>query len=182
MSNAFVSWSQIGSRKRPPRRRAFASVLVPVLVLGTAVAARQAPGAEQASTSDPVPAADAAKRPLSLKLGHLLDDRAAGHAEFNLSARRAIWEDPTARLGFALEREEAAARRGGMVGQPVPLTASRLLIGVPGPDPRLVLAGPFAADWQELSTGEKIGRIAETAVTYGIIFEILRGLSGGPRK
>jgi hypothetical protein len=39
-----------------------------------------------------------------------------------------------------------------------------------------VLAGPFASDWKDLSTQEKFGRIAETAVYYGIIVEILRGL------
>ena len=73
------------------------------------------------------------------------------------------------RLAYWISREEASQMRGG----PVPLTATNLLITMPGADPRLVLAGPFAPDWRDLTTQEKIGRISEGAVYWGLIVGIL---------
>jgi len=156
-------------------------VLVPVLILGAIVIAQPVAGADQAPTPVPAAPADTPRRPLSLRLDHLLDQDATRHAEFNLSARRVIWEDKMVRLALALEREEAAARRGGQIGVPVPMTASSSFLPVQGPDLRLVLGGPLAADWHDLSPREKVGRVTETVVTYGIIFEIVRGLQG-PRR
>jgi hypothetical protein len=95
-----------------------------------------------------------------------------------LSLRREAWSDPMVRLAFGIGREEAAAGRGGLVGYPVPFTAGGLQAPLPGADLRLVVSGPFAADWHDLSPQEKVARVAETVVSYGIIFEILRGLLG----
>ncbi len=182
MSDAHLNRSRVGSWRGLQCRGGLASALAPALVFGALVTARPARGAERAPTAVPTPAVEAPSRPLSLDLNHLLDQRGGGHAEFNLAARRAVWDHPMARLGFSLAREESAARRGGAVGQPVPFTAGSLLLRLPGPDARLVLAGPFAEDWPDLSTGERVGRIVETAVTYGVIFEILRGLGRPPRR
>jgi hypothetical protein len=95
-----------------------------------------------------------------------------------LSLRREAWSDPMVRLAFGIGREEAAAGRGGLVGYPVPFAAGGLQAPLPGADLRLVVSGPFAADWHDLSPQEKVARVAETVVSYGIIFEILRGLLG----
>ena len=85
------------------------------------------------------------------------------------------------RLSVGVAREEAAARRGGLVGYPAPYSATAMMSLPPGPDLRRVLAGPFASDWHDLSTQEKFGRIAEGAVYYGLIYGILSLASqGGP--
>ena len=65
-----------------------------------------------------------------------------------------------------------------LVGLPVSASPGNVMVTVPGPSYRLVLAGPFAADWRILSAQEKAGRLAETAVSYGIMVEILRALAG----
>jgi hypothetical protein len=134
-----------------------------------------AAGAQPAPT--PTPAPEAVTRPLSLNLARIAagDDR-TGHAEFNLSLRREFWNDPMVRLDFALNREQAAARRGGMFGFGTQFTAGTLPLRLPGVDSRLILKGPWAEDWHDLTTGEKIGRATETVVTYGILFELLRAL------
>lgn len=125
----------------------------------------------------PAPQPEAAKRPFSLNLDQLVDlDHDRGHSEFNVTMRREMWNDPMVRLAFAVSREEAAARRGGMLGFDAPFTAGSLVMNMPAADFRLVLKGPWAEDWHDLSTGEKIGRVTETAVTYGILLEILRAL------
>jgi hypothetical protein len=160
------------------RRLGQAAVLVPLLLLGSILTARGAAAADQFATPlpEPTPTAEASERPLSLGLDRVLDPRERGHSEFDLSLRREIWSDPMVRLAFGIGREEAAARRGGLVGYPVPFTAGSFQAPLPGADLRLVLSGPFAADWHDLSPQEKVGRVAETVVYYGIIFEILRGL------
>ena len=160
-----------------------AAMLVPLLLLGLAPIAGRAAGADQVPTPLPEPTltAEAPERPLSLSLDRVVDQHGRGHSEFDLSLRREIWSDPMVRLAFGIGREEAAARRGGLVGYPVPFTAGSLRVPLPGADLRLVLSGPFAADWHNLSTQEKVGRVAETVIYYGIIFEILRGLQGRPQ-
>ena len=132
--------------------------------------------------ADPPPAPTPApsgvvNRPLTLNLNELIDLRPdQGHAEFNSTARRDLWNDPMARLAVAIGREEAAARTGRGIAFPAPMSAANLLITAPGADPRLVLSGPWASDWADLTPQERIGRIAEGAVYAGLLVGILRGL------
>ncbi len=132
--------------------------------------------------ADPPPAPTPApsgvvNRPLTLNLNELIDLRPEqGHAEFNSGARRDLWNDPMARLAVAIGREEAAARTGRGIAFPAPMSAANLLVTAPGADPRLVLSGPWASDWADLTPQEKIGRIAEGAVYAGLLVGILRGL------
>jgi hypothetical protein len=148
-----------------------APALVAALLLATAASAQQTPPA--------APASPAAQRPKTLKLSlkdlvELQDER--GHAEFDLGMRRELWQDPMVRLAVGLSREQAAAARGGLVGAPGPWSATSLLVPMPGADPRLVLAGPFASDWHDLTPQEKVGRVAEQAVYLGLIVGILSNL------
>ena len=153
-------------------RLAFA-LLASLLVAGAAAAADPAAPAPVPSSRPEQPAT----RPLTLDLDKLFDLHGEqGHAEFNSTLRRVWWSDPMVRLSYGVAREEAAARRGGLVGYPAPFSASAMMSRPPGPDLRLVLAGPFASDWHDLSGQEKVGRIAEGAVYYGLIYGILRAL------
>jgi len=142
-----------------------------------AAAAAENPVPAAAPTPEATPAPEAANHPFSLNLHRIAagDDR-TGHAEFNLDIRREFWIDPMIRLSFALDREQVAARSSGTFGFPTQAVAGPAPLIIPSADPRMVLQGPWAADWHDLTTGEKIGRATETAVTYGIIFEILRSL------
>jgi hypothetical protein len=116
-------------------------------------------------------------RALKLNLNDLLElQQERGHAEFDTALRRELWKDPMIRLAIGVSREQAAAARGGLVGYPGPWSAANLLVTMPGADPRLVLAGPFASDWRDLTTGEKIGRTAEGVVYLGLIVGILSSL------
>ena len=145
------------------------TVLLAVLWIAAAA------GADPGPTPTPVP--EAAKRPFSLNLDQIVaGDNQSGHAEFNLSLRREFWNDPMIRLEFAMNREEAAARRGGMFGFATQYGAGTMPLRLPGVDSRLILKGPWAEDWHDLTPGEKIGRATETVVTYGILFELLRAL------
>ena len=83
--------------------------------------------------------------------------------------RRAMWDDPMTRLAFGMVREQASQMRWG----PLPLTATGRLVPMPGAYPRLVLSGPFASDWNDLTPQEKIGRISEGVVYWGLIIGIL---------
>jgi len=138
--------------------------------------------AAAALAADPPPAPTptppgVVNRPLTLNLDRLPDLEADhGHAEFDSTVRRELWNDPMARLAIAMGREEAAARTGRGIAFPAAFSASSLLVTVPGADPRLVLSGPWASDWHDLTTQEKIGRIAEGAVYAGLVIGILRGL------
>ncbi|HVN76455.1 MAG TPA: hypothetical protein VMT19_09070 [Thermoanaerobaculaceae bacterium] len=148
---------------------------LPLVLLASFLAAAVG-AADPPATPTPAPAA-VVKRPLTLNLDHLLDTiPESGHAEFNSEARRDLWNDPMERLAIAVAREEAAARSGRGIAFPAPLAASNLLFTVPGPNPRFVLSGPWAADWADLTPQEKIGRIAEGAVYAGLILGILAGL------
>ena len=145
------------------------AVVVAVVLVAAAAAAEPDP--------TPTPAPATAKRLLSLDLDRNFDvGKEQGRAEFNLSLRRTMLDDPMVRLAFAVGQEEAAARRGGMFGLGTPFTAGEMFVNMPGADPRLVLKGPWAEDWHDLTPQEKIGRITETAVYYGVLFEILRAL------
>jgi hypothetical protein len=126
------------------------------------------------------PSAAVGRQPrLTLGLDPALGETWAKHSEFNPSFRREIWSDPMVRLGFALSREEAAARQGGLVGYPVLfVTAGGLQVPAAPGDLRLVLSGPLARDWHDLSPEEKFGRMTETVVYYGLLFELARSLSG----
>ena len=154
-------------------RTAFA--LLASLTIAGAIAAADPP--VPAPSPSPSPAERPAARPLSLDLDKLFDlRRERGHAEFDSSLRQVWWNDPMVRLSVGVAREEAAARRGGLVGYPAPFSATAMMSRPPGPDLRLVLAGPFASDWHDLSAQEKFGRIAEGAAYYGLIYGILRAL------
>jgi hypothetical protein len=160
-----------------------ATVLVPLVLLGSMLIALGAAGAQQVDPPlpGPTPTARVPERPLSLNLDRVLSEPGQGHSEFNISLRREAWSDPMVRLGFALGCEEGAARRGGLVGYPVRFTAGGLQVPPPPVDLRLVLSGPFADDWQDLSPQERVVRVTETVVYYGLIFEILRELQGRVR-
>jgi|NGEPerStandDraft_6_1074524.scaffolds.fasta_scaffold04514_5 hypothetical protein len=154
-------------------RMAFALLALFTIAGATAAADPPVP----APSPSPSPAERPATRPLSLDLDKLFDlQRERGHAEFDTSLRQVWWNDPMVRLSFGVAREEAAARRGGLVGYPAPFSATAMMSRPPGPDLRLVLTGPFASDWHDLSTQEKFGRIAEGAAYYGLIYGILRAL------
>lgn len=131
-----------------------------------------------AEPEQPAPAPTPPAQTLKLNLDGLLDfQQERGHAEFDLGLRREIWSDPMVRLAMGLAREEAAATRGGLVGADRgPWTATSLLMNMPGADPRLILSGPFARDWHELTTQEKIGRISEGVVYWGLIIGIVSSL------
>lgn len=60
--------------------------------------------------------------------------------------------------------------------KPDSLAGNGFLMAFPTADPRLVLAGPLAPDWHELTTQEKIGRVSEGVVYWGLIVGILASL------
>jgi hypothetical protein len=131
---------------------------------------------QNASSPSATPGPDP-NRKLTLNLNDLIEfQQERGHAEFDVGARRELWQDPMVRLAVGLAREQSAETRGGLVGSHGPWNATSLLVTMPGADPRLVLAGPFATDWHELTPQEKVGRVAEQAVYLGLIIGILRNL------
>jgi len=141
-------------------------VTLGLLLLAAAVPAADEPAAVPAPEATP----PTATRPLKLNLKELVELRGErGHAEFDLGLRRTMWDDPMIRLAFGMAREQGSQMRGG----PLPLTATGRLIPMPGADLRLVLSGPFASDWHDLTPQEKIGRIGEGAVYWGLIIGIL---------
>ncbi len=143
-------------------------------ILGLLLVAIVALGADEPQAV-PAPEASPAPPPRTLKLNlrDLLEvQQEQGHAEFNLGLRREIWSDPMVRLTYWISREQASQMRGG----PMPLTANGFLMAFPTADPRLVLAGPFAPDWRDLTTQEKIGRISEGVVFWGLIVGIFSSL------
>jgi hypothetical protein len=179
MTNDRFNQGRIGRLPRGrDRRLGQAALLAPLMLLASILIAGGATGAGQADNPPPGPAptVDTPERLLLLDLNRALDER--GRAEFDLSLRRDAWSDPMVRLGFGVAREEAAARWGGLVGYPVAFTAGSFQVPPPPVDLRLVLSGPFAADWQDLSPQERVVRVTETVVYYGLIFEILRELQG----
>jgi hypothetical protein len=140
-----------------------------LLVLAAAALGADEPPVVPPPDTSPPPAT----RPLKLDLNELVElQEERGHAEFDLGFRRAIWKDPMVRLAFGISREQASQMRWG----PVPLTATNRLITMPGADLRLVLSGPFASDWHDLTPQEKIGRISEGVVYWGLIIGILSSL------
>jgi hypothetical protein len=142
-----------------------------VVVLLAAAAGGQTLPAAPASSPTPPP------RTLTLNLNDLIGfQQERGHAEFDLGMRRELWRDPMVRLAVGLAREQAAAMRGGLVGAPALWTSTGNLVPMPGANPRLVLAGPFASDWNDLTVQEKVGRVAEQAVYLGLIVGILSNL------
>jgi hypothetical protein len=142
--------------------------------LGLLLLAAAAPAADEpASVSAPEATPSKATRPITLNLKELVELREErGHAEFDLGLRRTMWDDPMTRLAFGMAREQASQMRWG----PLPLTATGRLIPMPGADPRLVFSGPFASDWSDLTTQEKIGRISEGVVYWGLIIGILSSI------
>jgi hypothetical protein len=142
--------------------------------LGLLLLAAAAPAADEAAavrTPDATP--PAVVLPLKLNLKDLVELREErGHAEFDLGLRRTMWDDPMTRLAFGMAREQASQMRWG----PLPLTATGRLVPMPGADPRLVLSGPFASDWRDLTPQEKIGRISEGVVYWGLIIGILSSI------
>ncbi len=152
-----------------------AVALLAALAAGTAASQPEPPATP---APEPTPAPTAAPRTLSLKIGDVLSHYERGNAEFDPAVRRVVWDDPMARLAGFVAREQAAARRGGLIGLPDPIAPGNVMLTVPGPSSQLVLAGPFAADWRTLTAQEKAGRLAETAVAYGIMFEVMRALAG----
>ncbi len=149
-----------------------------IVALLVPLAAAPAAG-QEAPTAPPSPTpAPAPQKRITLNLNDLIGfQQERGHAEFDRGMRLELYRDPMVRLAIGLAREQAAATRGGLVGaQGGPWTATSLLVTIPGADPRLVLAGPFAFDWHELTTQERIGRVAEQGVFLGLLVGILSGL------
>jgi hypothetical protein len=129
--------------------------------------------AEEPPAPTPQAPAAGAPTPFKLDLANLLalpDEE--GHAEFNLGLRREFWNDPMVRLAYDLRREQASQMRFDVM----PWTANDWLLAMPGPDLGQVLAGPFASDWHELTPQEKIGRISEGVVYWGLFVGILSSI------
>jgi hypothetical protein len=142
-------------------------ITVGVLLLVGAAAGAQEPAAT------PTPAPTPPPRTLKLNLADLIGaGQERGHAEFDLGLRREMWRDPMVRLAFAVSREQASQMRGG----PVPLMATNLFLPAPNVDFRLVLSGPFAPDWNDLTPQERVGRIAESAVYWGLLVALARAV------
>jgi hypothetical protein len=140
-----------------------------VLLFAAAASAADEPAAVSAPEITP----PTATQPLKLNLKELIELREErGHAEFDLGFRRATWDDPMARLAFGMAREQASQMRWG----PLPLNATSRLIPMPAADLKLVLSGPFASDWRELTPQEKIGRVGEGVVYWGLIIGILSSI------
>ncbi len=95
-----------------------------------------------------------------------------GHAEFERGMRQFIWQDPMVRLEMAVQKEQWRQRYAGL-GAVLPASISANVAFQQGVSPRLILAGPFASDWQDLTTQERIGRVAETATYAGLIIGLL---------
>ncbi len=137
------------------------------LLLVAAVAYAQ--DAPPPAASTPAPAQPA--QPFKLHLRDLIETQGErGHAEFDMGVRREWVADPMVRLAYTVAREEASQFRGG----PAPLTATSFLMSAPRPPMGLVLSGPFARDWAQLTTQEKIGRMTETAVTWSLVIALAR--------
>ncbi len=149
------------------------ALAIVVLTLAAMPAGAQEPASPQPTPAPvPVPA-----RKMTLSLKDLIEfQQERGHAEFDMGMRRELWADPMVRLSIGMARQQEAATRGGLVGAPGPWSATSLLVTTPGADPRLVLAGPFASDWHELTPQEKVGRVAEQTVYLGLIVGILSSL------
>ncbi|HVN32464.1 MAG TPA: hypothetical protein VMT45_10810 [Thermoanaerobaculaceae bacterium] len=147
--------------------RAFLVTLGFLLVALASAVAEEPPG-----PTPPAPAAAAAAR-FKLDLANLLAlPEEGGHAEFNLGLRRESWNDPMVRLAYALGREQASQMRFDVM----PWTANDWLLAMPGPGLGQVLAGPFASDWHDLTPQEKIGRISEGVVYWGLFIGILSSI------
>jgi len=152
-----------------------ASRFLAAMLLAPALAWAQAP-APPAPVA-PQPAAPEQQRSITLNLNQLIDFKEErGHAEFDPAWRREAWKDPMSHLEWAVAREQWAMQRGFIGGSGVPWGVSSYLRFQPGVDPRLVLKGPWAQDWHELTPEEKIGRLAETGVYAGLIIGLLRAL------
>ena len=140
-----------------------------LVLLAAAAPATDEPTAVRPPEATPPPV----MLPFKLNLKDLVELREErGHAEFDLGFRRAMWDDPMTRLAFGMAREQASQMRWG----PLPLTATGRLIPMPGSDLKLVLSGPFASDWNDLTPQEKIGRISEGVVYWGLIIGILSSI------
>ena len=139
-----------------------------------------APAAGQEAPTVPPSPTPAATHPktVTLNLNDLIEfKQERGHAEFDRGIRMELYRDPMVRLAIGLAREQAAGTRGGLVGaQGGPWSATSLLVTIPGAEPRLVLAGPFASDWHDLTPQERVGRVSEQGVFLGLIIGILSGL------
>ncbi len=153
-----------------------ASRFLAAMLLAPAIALAQAPVPPAQAT--PQPSAPATQqRSVTMNLNQLIDfNEERGHAEFDPAWRREAWKDPMSHLEWAAAREQWAMQRGFIGGSGVPWGVSSYLKLQPGVDPRLVLKGPWAADWHELTPEEKIGRLAETGVYAGLIIGLLHAL------
>ena len=69
-----------------------------------------------------------------------------------------------------------ASRPRRCAGARAPDRHGKLLITHAELRPRLVLSGPFASDWNDLTPQEKIGRINEGVVYWGLIIGILSSI------
>jgi len=154
-----------------------ASLTPLLMVLGTTFASAQLPAPSPQPTSQTTSPTAPHERSITLNLNQLIDlNEERGHAEFDPAWRREAWKDPMVRLEWGVAREQWAMRRGFIGGSGIPWGVSSYMRFQPGVDPRLILKGPWAADWHELTPEEKIGRLVETGVYAGLIIGLLHAL------
>jgi hypothetical protein len=133
-----------------------------VALLLTVMAVAPAVGQQEPSTP-PQPG-----RQLSLGLDILNSPRYEAARELRL----ALWDSPMSRLEFGAARELLAARYPGPVGTVTPASIVnlplRLNFSSPG-EQKLFLAGPWSAQWSELSWQEKVATSMETGLFLTLI-------------
>ncbi|MFI5143533.1 MAG: hypothetical protein ACHQQS_13570 [Thermoanaerobaculales bacterium] len=145
------------------------------LVLAATLAWAQVPAPPPDTPGPATPTAP--QRTVTMNLDQLIDfNQERGHAEFDPAWRREAWKDPMVRLEWGIAREQWTMQRGFVGGSGIPWGVSSYMRFQSGVDPRLVLRGPWAADWHELTPQEKIGRIVETGVYAGLIIGLLHAL------
>ena len=152
-----------------------ATFLVPTLVCAAPQSVAASPPPPGAAGADGVGRSAVTVPPDATqpKAADLLDH---GHAEFAASMRRFMWQDPMIRLQYGLDQAAWDAQRGG-IKMAMPYSIAARVALQPGVDPRLVLSGPFAADWNDLTPQEKIGRIAEDVTYAGLVIGLLSALA-----
>ncbi len=96
--------------------------------------------------------------------------------------RAALWNAPLGRVTYQLSAEDAMLGRTGLVhgGRMIGLGMSATAIGgAPSSGLHLMMDG---AKWSELSNGERFRVGFDVAITGGIIWALIEGLTDEPRR
>lgn len=105
-----------------------------------------------------------------------LDTFPIGSYEASRELRMALWDGPMGKLEYAVARELWSAQMGSLPGRGRPgMTAVRMSVS-PGSSPRLVLAGPWTAEYHDLSWQDQMAVAAESAVAIGILAALASNL------